>query len=271
MRRDEEELYPLPKGSVEERGIIMSIRSGVVVLGALALSTTALGQVVPSVVETDRASVLGSFVPVDLSTQPFTSSGTFNNEYTVNFVSPGSPLDYSGSVKLEVFGNVGSTGGSLTDVVLIYTFTSNNALFGVDGFEFGIDGSNDLDAVDLLGATHGRINAETTAGQLSPTVSLDQTTFINNHWLFDFINTEGGGGNDSLGMSADETFTWYIRTTADIQLNLTEVNVLNSFTSQIMVPAPVNVPGQADLGVPAPGATALLLGAGLVASRRRRG
>jgi hypothetical protein len=251
----------------------MSIRTGVVVFGALALASNVVARpitTVPSNNVANRAAVVGAFVPLDLSSQPFTSSGAFNNEYTVNYVSPGGALDYSGSVKLEVFGNVGTTGATLTDVVLIYTFTGNNALFGVDAFEFGIDGSNNLDAVDLLGATHGRITAESTLAQLSPTVSVNEGAFLNDHWLFDFVVTEGSGPNDSIGQGSIETFTWYIQTTADIQLNLTEVNILNNFTGQIDVPAPVKVPGQSDLGVPAPGATALLLGAGVIATRRRR-
>ncbi|MCA9293401.1 MAG: hypothetical protein KDA20_06275 [Phycisphaerales bacterium] len=253
---------------------MMSIRSGVVVLGALALATTAVARPTTTLANNnvaDRSAVLGSYVPLDMSSQPFTVSGAFSNEYEVNYLSPGGALDYSGSLKLEVFGNVGTPGASLTNVVLIYTFSGTNALFGVDGFEFGIDGSNNLDAGDILGATHGRIAAESTLTQASPTVDVLEGVFANDHWKFDFITTEGGGPTDRFGQNLNETFTWYVSTTADIALNLTEVNIYNNLTSQVLMPAPVRIPGQSDLGVPAPGASALLLGAGLVATRRRRG
>lgn len=252
---------------------MMSIRSGVVVLGALALATTAVARPVTALANNnvaDRASVLGAYVPLNLSGQPFATSGAFNNEYETTYLSPGGPFDYSGSMKLEVFGNVGTPGASLTNVVLIYTFTGVNALFGVDGFEFGIDGSNNLDAGDLLAATHGRIANESTLTQLSPTVNVIEGVFANDQWEYDFISTEGSGPTDRFGQGATETFTWYVSTTADIALNLTEVNIYNNLTSQVLMPAPVKIPGQPDLGVPAPGATALLLGTGLVATRRRR-
>ncbi len=251
----------------------MSIRNGcVVVFGALALTTTAMGVANPIANNTlaDRTGLLSGKVPLDLSASPFATSGAFSNEYLVNYVSPFGAVDYSGTMKLEVFGNVGLPGGALTDVVMIYTFTGNSAAFGIDGFEFGVDTSTNIDAADLISGTHGRIAGESTLAQLSPSVDVQTGLAANDHWAFDFITTEGAGPTDRFGLNANETFVWYVTSSADVALGLVEVDIFNNANSQVLMPTFVKVPGQPDLGIPAPGATALMLGAGFLATRRRR-
>ncbi len=215
-----------------------------------------------------------TFVPIDLTGAGFLN-GTINlgiNGYTQNYAGVGN--NFTGTLDVQVYGNVPTFGSaSLTDVLLVYTFTGNAALTGAELFEFGVDTSLEVDVAALNGATHGRVTAGTSleAGQIDPLVNLnDFGAGINDTWSFD--HTRGGsvGGNTGmLGGSTNEVYQWYVQTTGDVKLNFTDVLVVDGGSTKIRSMALVVNPGQPNLNTPTPGG-ALVLSAGLGAAAMRR-
>lgn len=207
---------------------------------------------------------LGSFSPLNLSGS-IAGLGGANNTLTSNFVSPGLGL-ISGTLTTEVFGNVGTPGGSLTDVVIRYTL-SNTGFDGIDSFDFGVNTNNNINADDLLLAptTQGRVLNESSslADLATPNVFVDSTT-TNTLWTFDF---EASASQLEMG----ETLVWYVKSNGAVSIDRVDVTIKNSEDAEAFALAFVNPTNeQPDLGVPAPGAIALLGAAGLVGVRRRR-
>ena len=121
---------------------------------------------------------------------------------------------------------------------------------------------------DLLAATHGSIGDLTSPGQASPLVDLLDNSGVpaNDTMVFDFLPTADVLG----GPGTTETFSWYIMSSADVAINLVNVEVRDFGAVTFQSLSLVSNPGQPDLNVPAPGSIALLLGAtGLMARRRR--
>lgn len=231
------------------------------------VSAGALGISVTNNPVVDRATLLSGRVPLDLSGVTFVNAGpgtldAANGVYSQNF---SNGIFYSGNLSVEVFGNVGTPGNSLNEVTLIYTFTGNGPS-AIERFVMGINGSSNLDFTDLAAATHGRITADTSLGQGDAAV--------------DLIDNSGGGQNDNLifnyasdnlgGPSLSETYTWYVRAAGDVAVNFVDVEISDFGFAFAKTLSLVDIPGQPDLNVPAPGAAALLGFAGLAASRRRR-
>jgi len=216
-----------------------------------------------------------SLVPLDLSTASFLN-GTINlgnNGFSTPFVGAGG--NFSGSLGIEVFGNVNSLGASLNDVLLVYTMQANSGTFaGAESFDFGVDTSIELDFAALQAATHGRISADTSleVGQLDPTATLFNNVTANDTFMFDFTN--GGtvlGEPGQLGGGNAETYSWYIRSTGNVKLNFVDVLITDFGGTTVRSMSLVNNPGQPNLGVPAPGAAVgLIAGMGGLALRRRR-
>jgi MYXO-CTERM domain-containing protein len=241
-----------------------------VVVALCGLATTAVAAPIP-VTDTpvpDRDAVLLSngLVPLDMSGTAVGASmtGANNNTYSVPFVGPFG--NYAGTLSVEVFGNTSVPGPGLNDVVLVYTFIGDFAANPIESFHFGIDSSLELDIADIVGpgVTHGRVDADSTPGQLSPGVTVFDNGGANDTWFFDY------GATDTLGGGSSETLTWYMRTGGDIKLNFVPVEVLDFGGVTIDTLAPIINPNQPDLDVPAPGALALMGLAGLAAARRRR-
>ena len=118
----------------------MSIRTrSIAVLAGLATVACASSASAVIIGDTNvgtRAGLLASngLVPLDLSG---TIAGlTTSNSYTQNFVSPTSA--YTGSLQVEVFGNVGAPGLALNQVMMIYTMTGDGPS-GIDLFQMGVD------------------------------------------------------------------------------------------------------------------------------------
>ncbi len=190
---------------------------------------------------------------------------TTSNSLTTNFNAPGGA--YSGSLTASVFGNVGAPGSGLNTVVIVYEFTGNGPS-AIDQFEFGVNDGANLDYDDLLAATQGSIGDLTTVAQGSPNVDLFDNSGIpdNNTMVFDFLS----GGDTLGGPGSTETFGWYIQTSGAVAINMVDVEVRNFGAVTFQSLSLVNIPGQPDLNVPAPGSAALLLGVFGVAARRRR-
>ncbi len=237
---------------------------GAVALGSL--SAGALGLTITNNPVADRATLLAGRVPLNISGVSFINAGpgTLNSAggvYSENFAN--GPF-YSGVLSAEIFGNVGTPGAGLNEVTIIYTFRGNGPS-GIERFVMGINGSSNLAYSDLAAATHGRIDGDTTVGQGNPVV--------------DLIDNSGSGNNDNFvfnygdnlgGPSLTETYTWYVRASGAVAVNFVDVEVTDFGFSFPKTLALVDIPGQPDLNVPAPGAAALMGVAGLVASRRRR-
>jgi hypothetical protein len=236
----------------------MSIRYQAVGVGALlAVAGVANAFTISNVA--DRPTLLaGTPVPLDLSSRGLT--GTNGNE----FVAPISSVSFSGELKVEVFGNAPAFTTGLNDVVMIYTFTGDSNIFGIEGFSFGVDSSVEIDFADINGSTQGRVTADVTGGQADPGVTVTDNVGSNDTWDFDYTSDNIGGAD------GDETFTWYIRTGGDIDVSFVDVLVTDFGGITIQAPALVNRGGGNDLDVPAPGVASLLGLAGLAAARRRR-
>ncbi|MDX2114963.1 MAG: hypothetical protein SFZ24_04980 [Planctomycetota bacterium] len=251
------------------------------VVAAAASAASAFTPV--NVQKTNRAELgIGSSLqPLDLSSVGYLNGSlTTANSYSQNFVGPGG--NYSGNLKVEVFGNVGLPSAALNEVVLVYTFTGDgapaNRANGAEDFEFGVDTSVEVDYTVLTNATHGKISAESSLqpSQLDPLVTINDILVGNDTFKFNF-NPAGGtgrlvelGGNTASVPGSTETFTWYVRTTGDVALNFVDVRISDFGFVTIRSLSLVNNPGQPDLNVPGPAAAGLLGLAGLVAGRRRR-
>lgn len=213
-----------------------------------------------------------SFVPLDLTSAPGLN-GSVNlgiNGYSQAYTGIGG--NFSGVLSVEVFGNVGSLGSSLTDVLLVYSFIGNGGnANGAETFDFGVDTSLELDFNKLKLATHGRIDAETSmeSGQIDPTNVLNDNVSSNDNWFFNYV-TGSAGSTSELGGASAESYSWYVQTTGDVKINFVDVNITDFGTTKIRSMALVINPSQPNLGVPAPGAVLLLSGAGLIAGIRRR-
>lgn len=219
-----------------------------------------------SALETQVGSTL---VPIDLTAQPITSVSGLNAQNNVlvsNFaVMIASTTVYTGTLTSEVLANTGTAGPGVTDVVIKYTFEGNGPQ-GIDAFTMGVNTGTSLDYTDLSGATQGVITNVTTGGQVAPLVNLVASPDV----LLDFdFNTAG----DTLGApSTTEDLVWYVHApTGAVQVNVIDVVVTDSGSADIKALGfTTDFPGQHDLDVPAPGATALLGLAGVVGIRRRR-
>ncbi len=245
----------------------MSIRTrSIAVLAGLATVACASSASAVIIGDTNvgtRAGLLASngLVPLDLSG---TIAGlTTSNSYTQNFVSPTSA--YTGSLQVEVFGNVGAPGLALNQVMMIYTMTGDGPS-GIDLFQMGVDTSTNIDYSDLLAATHGSISDVSTGGQASPEVELLNNAGTNNTLSFDYQ-----AAGDALGApGTTETLSWYVLSNADVAIDFIDVTVSNFGTVNIQSLSLVDVPGLPDLNTPTPGAVALLSIAGVAGARRRR-
>jgi len=211
-----------------------------------------------------RAGLLASngLVPLDLS--GILTGLTTTNSYSQNFVSDIAGA-YSGTLSVEIFGNVGSPGLALNQVMMIYTMTGNGP-DGIDTFEFGVDSSTNLDFNDLLSATQGTILDQTSAGQAAPVTELFNNLGTNNVFTFDYQ----AGGNTLGAPSQTDVHSWYVLGGADVAIDFVDVNIRDFGLAQVQSLSFVDVPGLPDLNTPTPGAVALFGIAGLAGVRRRR-
>lgn len=212
-----------------------------------------------------RAGLLtsNSLVPLDLSGVISGLSAT--NSYSTNFASA-VPGAYTGTLTCEVFGNVGAPGLALNQVMMIYTMTANGPS-AVELFQMGVDTSTNIDYNDLLAATHGRIDDQTTVGQGSPQVELLNNSGTNNTLTFDYQT-----GGDTLGSVGNtETLTWYVLApNANVAIDFVDCSISDAGTTSALTLSFVDVPGLPDLNTPTPGAVALFSIAGVAGFRRRR-
>jgi hypothetical protein len=230
-----------------------------------ALSAPALAAPVTNNNVPDRATVLGGFTPVNMTADPTVGASFTGNTFTTNITGPDLDVDYT----LEVFGNTGSLGAGLTDVLFIIT-VENSGISGLEDIAYGVNSSIELDLAGLgnLSTGQGQIDNETT-NEVAPLVSTQPGGLGGpDTWLFDY----NGAGNDlgGGGAAGSEVATWYVRTSGDIAFNFVNAQFTNFVTIEGEVMLPVLNPNQPDIGVPTPGAAALLGLAGLVATRRRR-
>jgi hypothetical protein len=254
---------------------------------ASALVLAAVGSASAAIVTNNQVasrSSLGvgtTLSPLDISALPYLNGSlTGINSYSQNFVGPGG--NYSGRLGVEVFGNVSEPGAGLSDLLLVYTFVGDGAPFnranGAETFTFGVDTSVEIDYATLSTATHGKIVSDTAvqSGQLEPEITLNDFVSGNDTFGFDFSpgSTTGRvaelGGNTAANPGSTETFTWYVRTTGNVQLNFVDVRITDFGAVTIRSLALVNNPGQPNLSVPAPGFAAVAGLAGLMGLRRRR-
>lgn len=233
-------------------------------LATVACATSASAVIITDTSVATEAGLIASngLVPLDLSGLIVGLSTT--NSYTQNFASPIVGA-YTGTLTVEVYGNVGLPGLALNQVLMIYTMTGNGPS-AIDEFQLGVDTSTNLDFNDLLAATHGSIADVTTAGQLSPVVELLNNAGFNNTYTFDYL-----AGGDSLGaVGVSETLSWYVLSAADVAIDFVDVSITDFGALTIQSLSLVDVPGLPDLNVPTPGALALLTIAGVAGVRRRR-
>lgn len=205
---------------------------------------------------------------------------TTSNSYSQSFVGPNG--NYSGNLKVEVFGNQGTPGPGLNDLLMIYTFTGDGAPLtranGAEDFEFGVDTSVEIDYADLVAATHGKISGESTlqVGQADPLVTVNDFVSSNDTFKFNYNPANGSGrlvelgGNTVAQPGATEEFTWYVRTNGNTAINFVDVRIADFGFVTIRSLSFVNNPGQPDINIPAPGVAGLLGLGALVAGRRRR-
>lgn len=236
------------------------------VVGVLGLGAVAHASITP--ITNDDVS---NFADLGVSTQLNLTGvvtgigGAGSNTFvsTFNSADNGGLGFVQGTLTSEVFGNVAAPGGSLTDVVIKYTLT-NSGFDQIDEFDFGVNTNTNLDANDLTKpqTSQGRINGESNS-LFTPNVFVD-TTSSNTLWTFDF--------EAALGVLASgETLTWYVKTDGEVAIQLVDVTVKNAEDAEAQALSFVDPnAGQPDLGVPAPGALALMGLAGLAATRRRR-
>jgi hypothetical protein len=201
--------------------------------------------------------------PIDLSSFTPAVLGSANNNALVSEFNTGL---YTGRLISEVFANVGSAGTGVQDVVIKYTMQVDAGSFdGLDFVAFGVNAGTNLDAQDLINATHGRVISESTVGQLDPAVSVDDASNVVFEFNFAAVSDKLGGNP-----AAGETFTWYVRSDGAVKVNVVDVTFQDGIPSNGNALAFVDIDGQADLNVPAPGSVALLGLGGMVAARRRR-
>ena len=233
-------------------------------LATLAYATSASAVIITDNSVPTRAGLLASngLVPLDLS--GLIGGLTTNNSYTQNFSSP-VPGAYTGSMSVEVFGNVSVPGVALNQVLMIYTMTGDGPS-ALDEFQLGVDSSTNLDYNDLLSAVHGTILDDTTAGQTSPQVELLDNAGTNNTYTFDYLTA----GDTLGGPGGSETLSWYVLSGADVAIDFIDVTISDFGSVTIQSLSLVDVPGLPDLNVPTPGAALLLSLAGVAGVRRRR-
>lgn len=259
--------------------IVVSVSALVLAATSAASAFTPVNNIVP-----DRATLgVGTTLsPLDLSALPYLSGSlTTSNSYMQTFSGTGG--NFSGFLKVEVFGNVSTPGSGLNDLLLVYTFHGDGAPLiranGAEAFEFGVDTSVEIDYSDLIAATHGKISTETSlqATQLDPAVSIND--FVSSNDTFNFDYTNGGaatgrlaelGGNTVSLPGASEEYSWYVRTNGNVGINFVDVLVTDFGGVRIRSLSLVNNPGQPDINVPAPGVAVGLLGFGALAAGRRR-
>ncbi|MEC9372548.1 MAG: PEP-CTERM sorting domain-containing protein [Planctomycetota bacterium] len=229
------------------------------VSAATAMSASAV--VITDTPAATEAGLLTGLVPLDLSSV-VVSGLTTSNSLSVNFTAPLGA--YSGTLTARVYGNQGTPGTGLNDVLVIYEFVGNGPDM-IDEFEFGVDSGASLDFSDLLSATQGTIQ-DLSVGQGSPLVELTNGVATNTTQNFGFLAAGDGLG----GPATTESFAWYIRSGGDVQVNLVDVVARDFGNVTVQSLALVDIPGQPDLNVPAPGALALLGAAGVMGLRRRR-
>lgn len=233
-------------------------------VGAGVLVASVHGATITNVNVGTQSDVTGGLVGLDIS--GVVSGLTTNNSLTKTF---NTGFGSSGSVTATVFGNVGTPGGSLNTVVIVYEFVGNGPS-GIDQFTFGGSGAGALDLGDIESATHGSIDDATTAGQVIPSVTTVDNSMSASPDTFNFNFLTN---NDMLGTpSGSETLTWYVMTTGDIQIGLTQLQVVNGGAATFDMLALVNIPGQSDLSmIPLPSAAGLgLAGLAMIGVRRRR-
>jgi len=227
-------------------------------IGSMSAHATAIFDLTVS----NQSEVIGGLVPLDLSSVVGSIGGANNNVWSQNFTSS-VPGAYTGTLTATVYGNVGAPGASLTDIAIIYEFVGNGPS-AIDQFQFGIDGGASLDFDDTLRGTHGTVLELTTPGQLSPLVVLANGGGSNNTLTFDFA-----AAGDPLGTGGTQSLGWYVSNDAAVQINLVDVVITDFGNATAQTLAFTDIPGQPDIGVPAPGAIALF-GMGLAAASRRR-
>lgn len=255
----------------------LSFAVGLSAAGAVCAS--AAGVTVTNNPVADRPTLTAGFAELDMSAYAVQNgfsglSGPNNNTFETSFVlnSP-SGQNFSGSLRAEVFGNQGTTGPGLTDVIIVYTMTGNGFDNGanfstIDAFTLGLNSGAEIDFGYLTSATHGRVTAESTPGQADPQVDVFDNSGSNDTFRFDF---NLGGLGDGLGaFDGDEMYTWYVRGDASVAVNVVDVTVADAGSLTTQTLGFVNIQGQPDLDVPAPGALALAgIGFGALARRRR--
>ncbi|RMH25004.1 MAG: hypothetical protein D6693_09395 [Planctomycetota bacterium] len=236
------------------RGVVVAAPVLALAAGASAVNIDMSTNAVANV-----SDVTGGLVGLDLT--GIVTGLTTTNSLTANF----STLGFSGTVTASVFGNQSTPGAGLNSITIVYEFASNSGT-PLDSFEFGLNSGNDLNFADYSRATIGTIGSLTTVGQANPNVTLTDGASLaipgNTTLFFDFL-----GAGDTL---ANETFGWYIQIDGAIVIDKARVEVRDFGSDVFDMLAMVNGTGQPDLGVPAPGALGVFLGAGLLAGRRRR-
>jgi len=216
------------------------------------------------------ADATSGLVPLDLSGVPaLAGSLTSINSLEATF----DDLFIDGTIKAEVFGNVSSPGATLNRVRLVYTITSTGTS-GLDESDFGVNSTLNLDKEDYVGANslaRGVNTGITSVAQTFPNFVYNDNSLaaLNDTFFMGFGGTDGVG--DPLGDIASETFSFYFEATGAVTIGVVPVVLNNAGSQTVDTLAFVVAPGQPDLGVPAPGAAALLgLGLGFAGSRRRR-
>ncbi len=257
---------------------------GVVAAAGLSVASSASAVVVSNTSVADRPTLLSGFTELNLATYASNAgfaglsganSNTYADTYALVSAFPGNPLSYSGTLTAEVFGNVANTGVALTDVVIVYTFTSNgfngvDNLSGAETFAMGINSGFEMDFNYLTAAstTHGNVTSESSVGQNS-LVEVFNNGAANDTYEFDYIAAAGGSALG--GPDGSEQYTWYVSGTAGTKINVIDVTVTDFGNTTTTTLGFVANPGQPDLDIPAPGAMALAaFGIGAMGMRRRR-
>lgn len=217
----------------------------------------------------NQSAVTGGLVALDLSGLGISGlSGTNNNILSVNFASSSGGA-FNGSLTATVFGNIGAPGSGLNTVAIVYDFVGSGP-DPIDNFQFGLNSGANIDLSDLAAATQGTINDQTTSGQTSPLVTLEDNSGVpaNDTFTFSFIDA----GDLLGGVSLTEHFVWYVLSDGSVQIGTAKVEVTNNGNAIFDMLTLVKIPGQADLNmVPLPGAAGMgIVGLAMVMGRRRR-
>ncbi len=245
-------------------------RLGIVVGAAAAVlaSGTALGVSLNPGTDATKAGLTAGLTPLDLSAHVTNAAAlTTPSTFEANFSDTFGGFVLNGTIKTEVFANQATPGPGINDVLLVVTMTANTSGAGITPIqfmEFGVNSGVSLDYADILGATHGKLTDEVSAGQTDPAVDLFDNVGNNDTLKYDYAS-------DPLGeVGAVEQFTWYMRLSGAITIDFVDVTVQNgqALTTQALLP--VTGTGQDDLNVPAPGVLSAFAGAGLLGLRRRR-